>query len=58
MYFLPEEVGLVGHDYEPTGEPWSLLFDLLAVATGAGVILLMLRWLSLTIPLLHQTGLT
>ncbi len=56
MYLLPEEVGLVGQDYEPAGGPWSLLFDLLAVATGAGVILLMLRWLGLVIPILHQIG--
>ncbi len=46
----------MGQDYEPAGGPWSLLFDLLAVATGAGVILLMLRWLGLVIPILHQIG--
>lgn len=46
----------MGHDYEPMGSPWSHLFDLLAVSVGAGVVLLVLRWLGLVIPFLHQLG--
>jgi hypothetical protein len=47
----------VGQDYEPPGGPWALIFELLAMTAGAAVILLMLRWLGLAIPLLHQIGL-
>jgi len=47
----------VGYDPESPHGPWSLFFDLLAVAAGAGVILLMLHWLGLVFPLLYQIGL-
>ncbi len=47
----------MGQGGEPTNGLWSLLFDLLAVAVGAGVILLMLRWLGAAIPFLQQIGL-
>ncbi len=47
----------MGQSDEPTNGLWSLLFELLAVAVGAGVILLMLRWLGAAIPFLHQIGL-
>lgn len=57
MYFLALGGDAVGHDPEPVGGPWSLLFfDLLAVSVGAGMILLVLRWLALAIPFLHQLG--
>ena len=46
----------MGHDSEPIGGPWSLLFDLLAVAAGAGATLLLLHWLGLAIPLLPRLG--
>ncbi len=57
MCFLSVGGDAVGHDYEPVDSPWSLLFlDLLAVSAGAGMILLVLRWLGLAIPFLHQLG--